>query len=1646
MADEFKYYAEIEVETRAAYAGLEDLNKALGKLGSTAGINDKTLATMNETAHRLGQGLKQAGIGANSANKAIKAIASNQIKALTAQIKELTSAATNLQKGQRDPVKVKEEKDQKAATAKAEADEVKAAEARAKARKVARAKEKADAEKAEAERAKAKEAARARDLAALDKYLEDRANYLRKASKTELEIEQRLDAERSKIVAEAKETGSSLADTLAPDASKLQDMETFSKYLSTISNERYALRDLATSLTAVGIATTGVVTAGVALTATYERAFADVARTSGAVGEAVNKLESDLKRMSATMPVAFGDITSVATLAGQLNIASQDIAAFTETVTMFAATTDVTVDAAAMGLGRLAQLTKTPTAEIGRLASAIYETGINSVATESAILQVSSQIATTGNLAGFAVTEVIALASAMASLGVQPELARGAIMRVFGDITGAVGQAGDRLDYMAKTAGMSADEFADAWSNRPQEAFTALIEGFERTAASGQNLDGVLREMGFANVRDRRVLLLLADNTEVYSDALDDTARAYEENIALSDGYAYITETLSARMQMLLQTIKSLTTTGLGPLTKIISNTVQYLLNLLQGLERFAANNAWVAGIMSGVAGLTALVGGLALTGAAVARVRGAFLGAITAVDGLSRSTAAAGASSGRFSQAVWYARLQLKGFQNDAAAAGAAAATSFKSAEVAARSYNATNALSVGRGLGGIVRMAAPAAAGFAALSLAITGAQLVYSHFNKVSERGKEIFGDTATAMGELRAAVLQDTANVADLENVYGKYNLRVEETESAYVNNTRAVKAALGTQEDMKDGVKETNTELENQIAILGDNTRAWIERELIKDEELGRIMASSGEAFEEIGLNLKDALDVAMDPEGDIEAYFESYVEAAKKAADEAQQALTQADAANILNPNPATAATLMRAQDRADAAKAFEKDVKALQLTLTATDGTLMEFLSNMIGGSAIAESLGVSFEDLEGDIEGAGDKAKDFADTLRDLGSIPLGEMLDAGNFEASLRGLTESVVDAGGSFNYLEEEGYKALQNLQSTVSNAAELAGDDVGAFSDHLLTIYANLEGAGAEMGAEIDWMREIMVNTFNEQWGLELDISHARGSIAAFINDAIQALRTRAELERSTIAMASNGVSPYVGSGKKQSSFSKMLIGDDPVAKQIASQQKAQADAARQNLQVFNGQISSLEKLRGNLSKATSAAKDNAKAYRDNSSAGRGNAKSNRDNANAAKEAAQEIRTLADYANDLSTVWRRAFDLRYGVQNAKDATVSLTRTMEDRFADAAKAIRDAQQQVRNLRSDLQTLAADRNIKEYQLSVAVEYGDDLRAAALRAELAENSEQAAEKTNALQDAQVGVKRAQDDASRSLEGNSNAAIRNRSDVQQLIDSYYNQISALANSGLSTDELQRRTAALRDEFVKQLTQMGFNRAEIGKYTKSFDDLATIIRNVPRNVTVGANTNPAIQALNEFMARARNSSANVKLNAQMPSNIGATGGVYRPQSIHSAGNLSVPKVVERNIGGGGVGRPYALYSTGGKVSYLASGGVAGLHPGRPKGTDTIPAWLSPNENVTNARASKYYGQPFMNAINQMKFPKYLAQGGLAGGGEAAIAAALSGGSIELGPRTIRAIQQSLKVDLEVDNRALAHSVNGTNSRNNNRGR
>jgi TP901 family phage tail tape measure protein len=236
-----------------------------------------------------------------------------------------------------------------------------------------------------------------------------------------------------------------------------------------------------------------------------------------------------------------------------------------------------------------------------------------------------------------------------------------------------------------------------------------------------------------------------------------------------------------------------------------------------------------------------------------------------------------------------------------------------------------------------------------------------------------------------------------------------------------------------------------------------------------------------------------------------------------------------------------------------------------------------------------------------------------------------------------------------------------------------------------------------------------------------------------------------------------------------------------------------------------------------------------------------------------DAGDAAAAAEKKIRTLLDYASDLSSVWKRAFDIRFSAGSALDAISSS-------FSDIAKNTEDARREINSLNADINSLTADRALQEYFLSVAEAYGDTARAAQIRAELSKIDAQMADKTAALAAAQEKL-------NKTLVGNSDAAIANRATITGLVGEYQDYMDALAASGASQDELKKKAKELKDEFAAKAAELGFDPTELSPYVSAFDDISYAVDNIPRDITPGLDLdiNPALTALAELNAKIKES-------------------------------------------------------------------------------------------------------------------------------------------------------------------------------------
>ena len=395
---------------------------------------------------------------------------------------------------------------------------------------------------------------------------------------------------------------------------------------------------------------------------------------------------------------------------------------------------------------------------------------------------------------------------------------------------------------------------------------------------------------------------------------------------------------------------------------------------------------------------------------------------------------------------------------------------------------------------------------------------------------------------------------------------------------------------------------------------------------------------------------------------------------------------------------------------------------------------------------------------------------------------------------------------------------------------------------------------------------------------------------------------------------------------------------------------------------------------------------------------------------------AAGGASQKIRTLVDYANDLSTVWSRAFDIRFSVASSLD-------DINSSWQDMAQSIADANKEIDDLNVTIGELTADKALQEYFLQVAEAQGDMISAARIRANLAKINSQLTEQQEQLSDAQSK-------SSKTLVGNSAAAIANRKTIRDMVQGYQTYIQSLASSGASQEELTAATQQAQADFIAQATQLGFNSEELGTYSAAFDDVTVAIENVPRDITVTANTNPALQALNEYEAKLREMSGKTYSGGTVASpNYGNNARITQLESLIESYSAYARELARMNNGRGALSvmdsvERYRVELTGlrgyADGGYTGSGGkyqVAGVvHKGE---------YVVPKQDVNQTTGLPYF---------MSQAPKFYSGGATTGNGQGNMMVMLSPEDRAL----IRNVGGSGNIVLYADSKELARSVNDGN--------
>lgn len=374
----------------------------------------------------------------------------------------------------------------------------------------------------------------------------------------------------------------------------------------------------------VSVALAGVGVAVGKASIEFESAFAGVEKTVDGTTEQLSALRQGILDMAEEIPASTTEIAAVAEAAGQLGIATDDVLDFTRVMIDLGEATNLSADEAASALAKFANITGTTADEYSKLGSTIVDLGNNFSTAERDIVEMATRLASAGTIAGLSEQDILALSTAMSSVGINAEAGGTAMTQTLSAISKAVSESGDDLQTFAKVAGMSAEEFAQTWSDDPITAIQAFIGGLGDMNANGEDVLAVLDELGLSGIRQSNMLQALALASDVLGDAVTTANTAWDENIALSNEASKRYATTKSQLKILKNGLNNIAISIGDILLPIINSIVGALQNVIDWFYNLdnstkktiliigglIAAISPVAGIISGIAGAISFITG----------------------------------------------------------------------------------------------------------------------------------------------------------------------------------------------------------------------------------------------------------------------------------------------------------------------------------------------------------------------------------------------------------------------------------------------------------------------------------------------------------------------------------------------------------------------------------------------------------------------------------------------------------------------------------------------------------------------------------------------------------------------------------------------------------------------------------------------------------------------------------------------------------------------------------------------------------------------------------------------------------------------------------------------------------------------------
>ena len=338
----------------------------------------------------------------------------------------------------------------------------------------------------------------------------------------------------------------------------------------------------------------------------FESALAGVAKTTDMTGEELENMGRAIRDMSKELPTSATDIAAVAEAAGQLGIEKDNLLGFTRVVIDLGNATNIVGDEGAVQMAKFANIMQMSQKDFDRFGSAVVDLGNNSATTERDILNMAMRLAASGKQAGMSEADVLGISTALSSLGLEAEAGGTAFSKMITRLQVSAETGDEHLTEFAKIAGMTSEEFVQAWEKDAADALAKFVVGLGDAKEHGKTTSVILDELGIKEVRLADALRRASGANELFTDSLKMANSAWDDNTALAKEASMRYETAESKLKMQMNTIKD-TAISIGE--KLLPHVVKLAEGVGDLIDKFNKLPPSMQDTIIKITGITAVAG-----------------------------------------------------------------------------------------------------------------------------------------------------------------------------------------------------------------------------------------------------------------------------------------------------------------------------------------------------------------------------------------------------------------------------------------------------------------------------------------------------------------------------------------------------------------------------------------------------------------------------------------------------------------------------------------------------------------------------------------------------------------------------------------------------------------------------------------------------------------------------------------------------------------------------------------------------------------------------------------------------------------------------------------------------------------------------